>query len=152
MDDEMRDYSVDTKVAFRLTVDSPESNSLMLDSVRQSFAGYVRDVYNSDEDLASHVAGNLDFRFRGRDGDFQYTFTCHDENKAEAEGFSKFCVRGVQRKLEAFGCKIKGISCTAEEMSMDWLDELEDAIFGRPDTGTRKPQMHTGKKRPGVER
>ena len=118
-------------------------------------------MYNNDEDLVSHVSGNLNFRFGGRDGDFQYTFTCHDENEAEAERFSEFCVRGIQQELEAFGCKIKKINCTAEEMDMGWLDKLEDAIFGpqkpaveqnRPDAGTRKTPAHAGKKRPGTER
>ena len=157
----MRDYSVDTKVEFRLTVDSPEFNPLMMDSVRQSFAEHVRAVYDGDVDLASHVSGNLNFQFRGRDGDFQYTFTCHDENEAEAESFSEFCVRGIQQELEAFGCKIKKVSCAAEEMDTGWLDKLEDAIFGPqepavaqgcPDAGTHKSPAHTGKKRPGTER
>jgi len=69
----------------------------------------------------------------------EYTFSCHDENEAEAESFSAYCVRCVQKELEGFGCKIRKIDCKAEEADMSWLDELEDAIFGPRDNVQKQP-------------
>ena len=65
----------------------------------------------------------------------------HDENEAEAESFSAYCVRGIQDKLEEFGCKIRKIDCVAEEADMTWLDRLEDAIFGPRDSAKKRPPV-----------
>ena len=34
-------------------------------------------------------------------------------------------------ELEEKGYRIERISCTAEEMDMEWLDKLEDMVFGQ---------------------
>ena len=47
--------------------------------------------------------------FDGRTVRLEYTFTCHDENKAEAESFSAYCVRCVQKELEEFRSASRGI-------------------------------------------
>ena len=60
----------------------------------------------------------------------EYTFTCHDESKEEAESFSDYCVKSVRKDLESFGCKLTGTHCTAEEADMTWQDRMEDAVFG----------------------
>ena len=59
----------------------------------------------------------------------EYEFSCYDENKQEAEGFSNYCVKGVQSRLEELGYRMESISSKAEEMDMGWLDELESMVF-----------------------
>ena len=131
MDDGL-DYDVHTKVTFLLDFDGTgELNLLALPDVRRAFSGHVRDVFQRDRTLGSYVCGDLTFQFHGRYAELEYTFGCHDENEAEAESFSDFCVQAVKRDLEAFGCKLKQIRCTAEESDMTWLDQLEDKIFAQ---------------------
>ena len=139
MDDGM-DYNVQTKVTFRLDFDgSGDFNMLLLPDIQKQFAQHVKEVYEHDDTLGSgYISSDLDFHFDGRTVQLQYTFSCHDENEAEAESFSDYCVRCVQEKLEEFGCKIRKIDCKAEEADMEWLDRLEDAIFGPRETAPAK--------------
>ena len=131
MDDGM-DYDVQTKVKFRLDFDgSGEFNVLLLPDIQKQFTQHVKEVYERDDTLGSgYVSSDLNFHFDGRMVQLEYTFSCHDENAAEAESFSAYCVRCIQEKLEGFGCKIRKIDCKAEEADMSWLDQLEDKIFG----------------------
>lgn len=125
------DYNVRTKVAFVLDFDgSGEFNLLALPSVQCAFAEHVQSVFQKDDTLRDYIEGDLSFRFDGRRADLEYTFTCFDENEEEAESFSDYCVKSVRKDLEAFGCKLTKIHCTAEEADMTWLDQLEDSIFG----------------------
>ena len=131
MDDGM-DYDVQTKVKFRLDFDgSGEFNVLLLPDIQKQFTQHVKEVYERDDTLGSgYVSSDLNFHFDGRMVQLEYTFSCHDENAAEAESFSAYCVRCIQEKLEGFGCKIRKIDCKAEEADMSWLDQWEDKIFG----------------------
>ena len=106
MDDGM-DYNVQTKVTFRLDFDgSGEFNMLLLPDIQKQFAKHVKEVYAQDDTLGNgYISSDLNFHFDGRKVQLEYTFSCCDENEAEAESFSDYCVRGVQKKLEAFGCK-----------------------------------------------
>lgn len=132
--DEGMDYEVQTKVRFHLGFDGEgEMNLLALPDIQQAFANHVKEVYEQDDTLSGYIQSELTFSFDRRWVDLEYTFVCHDENEAEAESFSEYCVRGVQKELEQFGCKLMGIDCTAEEADMTWFDELEDAIFGPRD-------------------
>lgn len=115
MSEEMRDYSVDTKVSFLLTFNSPEFNPLIMRDVQNAFAAHVKSVFEKDETLREYVCGDLDFWCQGHNVELHYKFECHDESRAEAESFSRYCVNGVRQKLEAFGCRIAGIECRAEE-------------------------------------
>ncbi len=139
MDDGM-DYEVQTKVTFRLDFDgSGEFNALLLPDVQKQFVQHVKEVYERDDTLGSgYISSDLNFHFDGRTIQLEYTFSCCDENEAEAESFSAYCVRCVQKKLEAFGCKVKKIDCKAEEADMAWLDQLEDAIFGPRDSAQKQ--------------
>ena len=149
MDDGM-DYNVQTKVSFRIDFDgSGEFNTLLLPDVQKQFAQHVKEVYEQDSTLGDgYVSSDLNFHFDGRLVKLEYTFSCHDENEAEAESFSAYCVRCVQKKLEAFGCKVGKIDCKAEEADMTWLDQLEDAIFGPRDSAQKQPPSEdkSGKK------
>jgi len=130
MDDGL-DYSVRTKVKFRLDFDgSGDFNTLLLPDVQRAFVQHVKGVYEQDETLSTYIPENLNFHCNGRWVELDYTFSCHDESEAEAESFSSYCVRGIQEELEAFGCKLTQISCKAEKADRTWLDELENAIFG----------------------
>ena len=101
---------------------------------------HVKKVYEKDDTLGSgYVSSDLNFHFDGRMVQLEYTFSCHDENEAEAESFSDYCVRGVKKELEGFGCKIRKIDCKAGEADMSWLDALEDAIFGPRDSAQKQP-------------
>ena len=149
MDDGM-DYDVQTKVRFRLDFNgSGEFNTLLLPDVQKQFVQHVKEVYQRDDTLGNgYISSDLNFQFDGRTVRLEYTFTCHDENKAEAESFSAYCVRCVQKELEEFGCKVQKIDCKAEEADMAWLDQLEDAIFGPRDSAPKQPlaEAKSGKK------
>ena len=110
MDDGM-DYDVQTKVRFRLDFDgSGEFNMLLLPDVQKQFVQHVKEVYEQDNTLGSgYISSDLNFQFDGRTVRLEYTFTCHDENKAEAESFSAYCVRCVQKELEEFRSASRGI-------------------------------------------
>ena len=153
MDDGM-DYDVQTKVRFRLDFDGTgESNILLLPDIQKQFVQHVKEVFEQDATLGSgYVSSNLNFHFDGRTAQLEYTFSCHDENEAEAESFSAYCVRCVQKEREAFGCKIKKIDCKAEEADLTWFDELEDAIFGPREATSDKPQPSPKKRSQGKER
>lgn len=148
MDDGM-DYNVQTKVRFQLDFDgSGEFNMLLLPDIQKQFVQHVKKVYEQDDTLGNgYISGNLDFHFDGRMVQLEYTFSCFDENEAEAESFSTYCVQCVRKELEAFGCKIRKIDCKAEEADMSWLDQLEDAVFGpRDSTQKQPPADKSGKK------
>ena len=138
--DDGMDYDVQTKVSFRLDFDgSGEFNMLLLPDIQRQFVQHVKKIYEKDDTLGSgYVSSDLNFHFDGRMVQLEYTFSCHDENEAEAESFSDYCVRGVQKELEGFGCKIRKIDCKAGEADMSWLDELEDAIFGPRDSAQKQ--------------
>ena len=140
MDDGM-DYDVQTKIKFWLDFDgSGDFNMLLLPDVQKQFVQHVKEVYKQDDTLGSgYISSDLNFHFDGRSVQLEYTFSCHDENEAEAESFSTYCVQCVREELEAFGCKIRKIDCKAEEADMSWLDQLEDAIFGPRDNAQKQP-------------
>lgn len=151
MDDGM-DYDVQTKVRFQLDFDgSGDFNMLLLPDIQKQFVQHVKKVYEQDDTLGNgYISSNLDFHFDGRTVQLEYTFSCHDENEAEAESFSTYCVQCVRKELEAFGCKIRKIDCKAEEADTSWLDQLEDAIFGPRESASEPPAPK--KKRSGPER
>lgn len=129
--DTSADYDVRTKVTFLLNFDgSGEVNILALPDVQRAFAEHVQSVFQQDETLGDYIDDDLAFRFDGRRAEVEYTFSCHDESQEEAESFSEYCVQSVREDLEAFGCKLGQIHCTADEADMTWLDQLEDAVFG----------------------
>ena len=110
MDDGM-DYDVQTKVRFRLDFDgSGEFNTLLLPDVQKQFVQHVKEVYQRDDTLGNgYISSDLNFQFDGRTVRWESPFPCHDENKAEAESFSSYCVRCVQKELEEFRSASRGI-------------------------------------------
>lgn len=151
MDDGM-DYDVQTEVRFRLDFDgSGDFNVLLLPDIQKQFVQHVKKVYEQDDTLGNgYISSDLDFHFDGRTVRLKYTFSCHDENEAEAESFSTYCVQCVRKELEAFGCKIKKIDCKAEEADLSWFDRLEDAIFGPKESAPEPPapkKKHSGPER-----
>ena len=153
MDDGM-DYDVQTKVRFRLDFDGTgESNILLLPDIQKQFVQHVKKVYEQDSTLGNgYVSSDLNFHCDGRTVQLEYTFSCFDENEAEAESFSAYCVRCVRKELEEFGCKVGKIECKAEEADTSWLDRLEDAVFGPKEAEPAKPQPSPKKRSQGKER
>ena len=146
------DYDVQTKVAFRLDFDgSGDFNLLLLPDVQKKFAQHVKEVFEQDV-IGEYISSDLNFHFDGRTAQLEYTFSCYDENKAEAESFSAYCLRGVKKKLEEFGCKVGKIRCKAEEADMTWLDKLEAAVFSPKVAGPSKPKSSRKKQLQGKER
>lgn len=128
------DYEVHTRVSFRLLFDgNGEMNLLSLPEMRQGFVNHVKEIYGQDETLRDYVSGDLSFQFIGSTALLEYTFSCCDEDEAEAESFSEYCVREVQAELEEFGCRITQIQCEATEADITWWDQFEDAVFGPRD-------------------
>ena len=102
MDDGM-DYDVQTKVSFRLDFDgSGEFNMLLLPDVQKQFVQHVKEVYERDDTLGNgYISSDLNFHFDSRMVQLEYTFSCHDENEAEAESFSAYCVRLSKWKFKS---------------------------------------------------
>ncbi len=123
------DYSVKTRVLLGTHFDTSEFNMLLFEGAKPDIIEDIRSVLAEDPTLSQYIHGDLTFRFSGYDVLLKYRFECNDENEAEAESFSESCVKDIQKKLEEKGYSIKRVACTAEEMDMKWLDELEDMIF-----------------------
>lgn len=135
-DDAMPDFAVSCQVSFRITCEDQG-----VDTMQDTFAGHVTGIFNSDEALAERTVGDLNFTFRGRCAEVQYTFARQDKDAASAEKFSEQCVRDVQDALEGYGCKIEKIDCFAEELEKD-LSCAKDQSRGREPQGKRKKGIH----------
>ena len=127
---ELKDYTVDTAITFHTGFDDRECNCLMYEGMKEKIKHDIQTAFLSDESLKGYITSDLTLRFLdGYKVRVEYEFSCYDENKQEAEGFSNYCVKGVQSRLEELGYRIESISSKAEEMGMGWLDELESMVF-----------------------
>lgn len=124
------DYNVKTRILLDTNFNAGEFNDLMYESTKPHIIEDIKSVIEEDPTLPQYIDGNLTFRFLS---DYKvllrYQFSCNDENEAEAESFSRSCVEDIRMGLEEKGYRIEKISCTAEEMDMEWLDKLEDMAF-----------------------
>ena len=59
----------------------------------------------------------------------EYAFSCYDENEAEAESFSNYCLQNIRQGLEEQGYTMEKVTCEASEMDMTWLDRMEEIWF-----------------------
>lgn len=126
----MRDYEVDTTVLIDTGFDDRECNCLMFDDMKEKIVSDIRAAFEGDKTLSENITSNLDFTFSGYKVNVEYTFSCNDENEAEAESFSAYCLRDIQERLQAQGYTIEKVNCTASEMDMGWLDQMERMWFG----------------------
>lgn len=126
----MRDYEVDTTVLIDTGFDDRECNCLMFDDMKEKIASDIRAAFEGDKTLSENITSNLDFTFSGYKVNVEYTFSCNDDNEAEAESFSAYCLRDIQEQLQAQGYTIEKVDCTASEMDMGWLDQMERMWFG----------------------
>lgn len=126
------DYNVKTRILLDTNFNAGEFNDLMYESTKPHIIEDIKSVIEEDPTLPQYIDGDLTFRFLSNYKVLlKYQFSCNDENEAEAESFSKSCVEDIRMELEEKGYHIERISCTAEEMDMEWLDRLEDMIFGQ---------------------
>lgn len=125
----MKDYRVKTKVNILTGFPSAEFNSLMFESAKQSIVNKITDIIKSDEDLPQYIEGDLLFRFYGYKVCLEYTFECHDENRKEAESFSRESVERIRSELGESGYKIEQIYCHAKEIDEKELEYLEERFF-----------------------
>ena len=124
------DYNVKTRILLNTNFNTSEFNDLMYESTKPHIIEDIKSVIEEDPTLPQYIDGDLTFCFLSNyKVQLKYQFSCNDENEAEAESFSKSCVEDIRRELEGKGYRIEKISCTAEEMDMKWLDELEDMVF-----------------------
>lgn len=124
------DYEVRTKVLLDCGFDDRECNCLMFDGMKNEMVERIRAVFEHDKTLSEYITSDLNFTFSGYKVELEYTFSCNDENEAEAEGFSAYCLRSIEGKLQEQGFRVKNITSKAEEMDMQWLDRLESMWFG----------------------
>lgn len=132
--DGMTDYDVNVKVGIKLFLDSPDFDASVLSVVQQAFANDVTEVFRNDETLYSYVQGDLHFKPEETDGTLitlSYRILCHNENEEEAESWAEYMFNDVKDQVEALGCKVTSISCSAEESDMSWYDDLENKLFGQ---------------------
>ena len=127
---ELKDYTVNTAITFYTGFDDRENNCLMYEEMKEKIKYDIQTAFLNDESLKGYITSDLTLRFLdGYKVRVEYEFSCYDENKQEAEGFSNYCVKGVQSRLEELGFRMESISSKAEEMDMGWLDELESMVF-----------------------
>ena len=127
---ELKDYIVNTAITFHTGFDDRENNRLMYEGMKEKIKNDIQTAFLNDESLKGYITSDLTLRFLdGYKVRVEYEFSCYDENKQEAEGFSNYCVKGVQSRLEELGFRMESISSKAEEMDMGWLDELESMVF-----------------------
>lgn len=123
------DYEVRTKVLLDCGFDDRECNCLMFDGMKNEMVERIRAVFEHDKTLSDYITSDLNFTFSGYNVELGYTFSCNDENEAEAESFSAYCLRSIEGKLQEQGFRVKNITSKAEEMDMQWLDRLESMWF-----------------------
>lgn len=126
----MQDYEVNTSVRFTTGFDDRECNSLMFESMKDKIVKDITMAFGKNQVLSEYISSDLNFTFSGYKVKVEYTFSCHDENKAEAESFSSYCLKNIQDRLQEDGYTIEKIVCSASEMDMGWLDQLEKTWFG----------------------
>ena len=126
----MKDYDVNTVVLFDTGFDDRECNCLMFEGMKEKIVNDIKGVFEKDKTLSENITGNLDFTFWGYKVKAEYNFTCNDENEAEAESFSNYCLQAIREALQERGYTIEKVTCTASEMDMGWLDRLEGMWFG----------------------
>ena len=128
------DYIVKTRILLNTNFNISEFNDLMYEDAKPYIIEDIKSVIEEDPPLCGYIDGDLTFRFLSNYKVLlTYDFNCNDENGAEAESFCKSCVEDIRDKLEGKGYRIDRISCTAEEMDMEWLDKLEDMVFSKPE-------------------
>lgn len=126
------DYNVKTKILLATNFNTSEFNDLMYESAKPEIIEDIKSVIEQDSTLPGYIHEDLTFRFLSNYKVLlKYQFNCNDESEAEAESFAKSCVEYIRTELEEKGYRIERISCTAEEMDMEWLDKLEDMVFGQ---------------------
>ena len=126
----MKDYDVNTAVLLNTGFDDRECNYLMFDGMKEKIVNDIKEVFEKDKTLSEYINSNLDLTFLGYVVKVEYNFTCHDENEAEAESFSNYCLQNIREALQERGYTIEKVTCTASEMDMGWLDRLEGMWFG----------------------
>ena len=126
----MKDYTVNTAITFHTGFDDRECNCLMYEGMKEKIKNDIQTAFLNDERLKGYITSDLTLRFLDSyKVRVENEFSCYDENEQEAEGYSNYCVKGVQSKLEELGYHMGCISSKAEDMDMGWLDELESMIF-----------------------
>ena len=126
----MKDYTVNTAITFHTGFDDRECNCLMYEGMKEKIKNDIQTAFLNDESLKGYITSDLTLRFLdGYKVRVEYEFSCYDENEQEAEGFSNYCVKEVQSRLEKLGYRMECVSSKAEEMDMGWLDELESIVF-----------------------
>ncbi|CAK7088833.1 MAG: hypothetical protein ENTB_04563 [Enterocloster aldenensis] len=126
----MKDYEVNTAVLFNTGFDDRECNFLMFENRKERIVNDIKEAIEEDKMLSQYISSILNFTFTGYKVKVEYTFTCHDENEAEAESFSNYCLQTIRERLQEQGYTMEKVTCTASEMDMGWLDRLEEMWFG----------------------
>lgn len=126
----MKDYEVRTSVLFHTGFSDGECNCLMFDGMKEKIVKDIKTAFEKNKKLAENITSDLTFSFSGYKAKVEYTFSCYDENEAEAESFSRYCLRAIKEKLQDQGYQMEQITCKAGEMDMGWLDRLEGMWFG----------------------
>lgn len=121
----MTDYDVKVQVILHSGFDGKEFNDLMYETMKAQLMENVKSLFEKEDALSSYVSGELKFQFfGGHRVRLTYTFSCHDENPAEAEGFAHFCLESIREKLEGYGYRLGEMSFQTEENDMSLLRQM----------------------------
>ena len=110
----MKDYRVKIRVTLLTGFPEGEFNLLMFDKTKRYMAERITSIIKENDLLSQYIEGDLSFRFFGYKMCLEYTFTCHDENRKEAESFSRYAVESIRNELEEVGYRLEHISCNAK--------------------------------------
>lgn len=121
----MTDYDVKVQVIIHSGFDGKEFNDLMYETMKGVLVEHVKSLFEEDDTLSSHVDGDLKFRFLdGYKVRLSYTFSCNDENPAEAESFASYCLKSIQEKLEEYGYRLGKMTFKVEEADVSFLKQM----------------------------
>jgi hypothetical protein len=143
MGDKMLDYEVITTVELSAETRGKELNHLLLACQKQQIINDIMSVFQNDETLSGHISSEVDIQFISMEKiELEYMFDCHDEGEDEAEQFSAYCVRAVQKELREKGYQIENIHCMANETDMYWGKEIA-AEYGKLGRWPKATYAHT---------
>ena len=125
----MKDYEVNTAVLFHTGFADGECNRLMFEGMKEKIVNDIRSAFEKDSTLSQNITSNLDFTFSGYKVKVEYTFSCHDENEAEAESFSNYCLQNIREGLQEKGYTMEKVTCEASKMDIDTTFREADTMM-----------------------
>lgn len=126
------EYRIKTRVLLDTHFNDNDFNELMWDAAKPLMIENIKSVFEKDRILSEYIDDTISFEFYPHWRLLlRFRFNCNDENEAEAESFLRSCLEDIRTPLADKGYHIWKINCKVEEANLEWLDKLEDMVFGQ---------------------